>query len=191
MKTHYNTQAFASVRKEDSRYIRKEIHYCQNYAEENTRMKVTHNFQFVFLLVCCCCFASLHDPKQPQQFPSPTLPMPARVSRSIANTTDLSGTAQDPITSRKMSPDGVGTPGVSLQHGACHQTGMSHCAPEAESHWCLQTPLKRCWHTLVSQKTHHRISLLLFYLLISNIYVCIHICTHIYITLVTYLYIIL
>lgn len=140
-------------------------------------MKVIHAFRFVFLLVCCC-FASLHDPNQPEQFPSPALPTCA--SRSVANTTDLGGTGQDPITSIKTSPAGVGTPGASLQHGPGHQTAMSSCAPEAGSHWCLQKPLRKCWYTLVLKKTHSRLSLLLLYLLILNMYVCIDIYTHIY-----------
>lgn len=48
-------------------------------------MKVLHSFPIVFLLVRCCCFASLPDLEQLWQFPVPTY-----VSRSVANATDFS-----------------------------------------------------------------------------------------------------
>lgn len=111
-----NTQLSASVWEQRGRCLRKEVHYCQNYAEGNQRMKALHASQIVFLLVCCCCFVLLSDLKQCQQLPNPALPILTGESRNTTSATDPSGRGQDPVTSLKMSPAGVGTPGVLRRH---------------------------------------------------------------------------
>lgn len=144
-----NTQLSASVWEQRGRCLRKEVHYCQNYAEGNQRMKALHASQIVFLLVCCCCFVLLSDLKQCQQLPSPALPILTGESRNTTSATEPSGSGQDPVTSLKMSPVGVGTPGV----------------------------LRRHWHTIGLEKSPHRFSLF-FILPINFKYICMYTYIH-------------
>lgn len=146
-------------------------------------MKVIHTLQFVFLLVCCCCFASLHDPNQPERFPSPALP--TRVSRSVANPADLSGTGQEPITSTKTSPAGVGdtrciTAAQSLPSNSYVQLRSRGWEPPVPS----KATEKVLTHTCTWENSPQ--ALFTPILPINFEYICMCIYTHTYITLVTY-----